>query len=288
METPLSEGDVVPYSADVGDFVNINEGDRWECVMCGNCCGNVFSQTWLDVSLTQYIGDPLNGYCKHHDRKTHVCHVHPGRPNICNIFEIPSYCALGELGGSCEAGSPNEDQPCSLYLPTPCGVDDHGVPYECVTAHCQGQPGCADTFCCTDVCLQPGQSFCCRVHWDQDCANLALTICPGLPANDVCGAGSQLTGTDTITLTGGTIPPEGSCTFSVDLQVPAGVAYGVYTNTTSTISTSTTQNILRLMIFVFSMERICQNTITPPKDSLLSIPERYFPSPNFRWLPRME
>jgi uncharacterized repeat protein (TIGR01451 family) len=58
----------------------------------------------------------------------------------------------------------------------------------------------------------------------------------GLPTSDVCGAGSQLAGTDTITLTGGTIPPEGTCTFSVELQVPAGAAYGVYTNTTSSIT----------------------------------------------------
>jgi len=86
MDTPLSEGDDVPYSADVGDFVDIKEGDRWECMMCGNCCGNVFSKTWLDVSLTQYIGDPLDGFCRHHDRKDHLCHVHPGRPNICRGY----------------------------------------------------------------------------------------------------------------------------------------------------------------------------------------------------------
>jgi Fe-S-cluster containining protein len=86
MDTPLQESNVVPYSADIGDFVDIKEGDRWECVMCGNCCGNVFSKTWLDVSLTHYIGDAQDGFCKHHDRGTHSCHIHPGRPNICRGY----------------------------------------------------------------------------------------------------------------------------------------------------------------------------------------------------------
>jgi len=86
MDMPPAEGDDVPYSADIGDFVDISEGDRWGCVMCGKCCGNVFSKTWLDVSLTQYIGDARDGYCRHHDRSSHVCHIHPGRPNICRGY----------------------------------------------------------------------------------------------------------------------------------------------------------------------------------------------------------
>jgi Fe-S-cluster containining protein len=86
MEAVLPEGDSVPYSADVGDFIDLKEGDRWVCVMCGKCCGNVFSRTWLDVSLTQYIGDPRDGYCRHHDRISSACHIHPGRPNICRGY----------------------------------------------------------------------------------------------------------------------------------------------------------------------------------------------------------
>ncbi|MEM7483316.1 MAG: IPTL-CTERM sorting domain-containing protein [Acidobacteriota bacterium] len=55
----------------------------------------------------------------------------------------------------------------------------------------------------------------------------------GLPLADPCGAGSQLTGTSVLTFTGGSLPPEGSCTFSVDLQIPAGATPGDYPNTTS-------------------------------------------------------
>lgn len=53
------------------------------------------------------------------------------------------------------------------------------------------------------------------------------------PQADVCGEGSSLTGTDFLTLTGGSLPPGGSCTFSVTLQVPGGAAVGSYDNTTS-------------------------------------------------------
>ncbi len=86
MITPLIEGDDIPYSAVVGDFVDIHEGDRWECIMCGNCCGNIFSKTWLDVSLRKHIGDPIDGYCNHHDQGNHECHIHSSRPNICRGY----------------------------------------------------------------------------------------------------------------------------------------------------------------------------------------------------------
>lgn len=58
----------------------------------------------------------------------------------------------------------------------------------------------------------------------------------GLPMNDICGAGSQISGTTNLTFTGGTLTPGSSCTFSVSLQVPAGAVPGVYDNITSDLS----------------------------------------------------
>jgi hypothetical protein len=58
----------------------------------------------------------------------------------------------------------------------------------------------------------------------------------GLPVNDVCGAGSQISGAGVLTLTGGNLPAGGSCTFSVTVQVPGGAAAGSYTNTTSSVT----------------------------------------------------
>jgi uncharacterized repeat protein (TIGR01451 family) len=60
-------------------------------------------------------------------------------------------------------------------------------------------------------------------------------VAAGLPANDVCGAGSVLTGTSFLALSNGSLPPGGSCLFTVTLQVPAGAAPGGYPNTTSSL-----------------------------------------------------
>ncbi len=73
---------------------------------------------------------------------------------------------------------------------------------------------------------------------DGAAAALAGVVATGLPVNDVCGAGSVLAGTDVVTLTGGTLGPEASGTFSVTLQLPTTTAAGTHLNTTSTVSTS--------------------------------------------------
>jgi hypothetical protein len=67
-------------------------------------------------------------------------------------------------------------------------------------------------------------------------ATLSGLVAASLPASNVCGAGSTLSGTSTITLTGGNLPAQGTCTFQVVLQVPAGATAGAYPNTTSTIT----------------------------------------------------
>ena len=62
---------------------------------------------------------------------------------------------------------------------------------------------------------------------------LAGMVAVGLPAADVCGAGSTLSGTSTITLTGGNLGPDSSCTIPVAVQIPNNAQGGEYTNTTS-------------------------------------------------------
>ncbi|MCB1559698.1 MAG: DUF11 domain-containing protein, partial [Xanthomonadales bacterium] len=64
-------------------------------------------------------------------------------------------------------------------------------------------------------------------------AALSGLVATGLPMNNVCGGGSQISGSSTLTLTGGNLGPGASCTFSVTLQVPGGAASGDYLNTTS-------------------------------------------------------
>jgi hypothetical protein len=55
----------------------------------------------------------------------------------------------------------------------------------------------------------------------------------GLPAGDVCGAGSLISGTSLLTFSGGSLATAGSCTFTVDVEIPADTTPGTYLNTTS-------------------------------------------------------
>jgi hypothetical protein len=68
---------------------------------------------------------------------------------------------------------------------------------------------------------------------------------PGLvatdtPLADVCGAGSLLDGTSFLTLTGGSLPAGGSCTFAATLAVPAETLTGTITNLTSALTAEVT------------------------------------------------
>jgi hypothetical protein len=88
METhPIVEGDDAPHSVDIGDFDEIPTGMKWSCISCGLCCGNVFSESWLDLYVTEYVGPLLDGYCKHLDRENgNRCSIYQRRPNICRGY----------------------------------------------------------------------------------------------------------------------------------------------------------------------------------------------------------
>ena len=62
-------------------------------------------------------------------------------------------------------------------------------------------------------------------------------VATGLPATDVCGPGSEISGTSTLTFSGGSLAAGASCTFSVTLLVPASAAAGSHSNTTSSLTT---------------------------------------------------
>lgn len=71
-------------------------------------------------------------------------------------------------------------------------------------------------------------------------AVLTGLVATGTPLTDVCGVGSQLSGTSYLTLLGGNLLPGGSCTFSVPLAVPASATPGVYLNTTTVLREAST------------------------------------------------
>ena len=66
-------------------------------------------------------------------------------------------------------------------------------------------------------------------------AALSGLVATGLPQSDVCGVGSEISGTSTLSFSGGSLSPGESCTFSVSLDVPATATAGSHTNTTSTV-----------------------------------------------------
>jgi len=96
---------------------------------------------------------------------------------------------------------------------------------------------------------------------DLDAALTGLEAEPPLPAAP-CGAGSTLTGTSVLTLTGGTLAAGGSCTFDVFVRVPAGASAGTTaTNVTSAVTgtidgSATTGNqasdVLRVDVFALT------------------------------------
>ncbi len=70
---------------------------------------------------------------------------------------------------------------------------------------------------------------------DLDAALPGLTVVD-LPKTDICGVGSQLSGTSLLTFTGGSLPAEESCTFDVKVLIPDDAAAGEYENVTSQLS----------------------------------------------------
>jgi len=103
-------------------------------------------------------------------------------------------------------------------------------------------------------------------------ATLTGLVATGLPASDVCGAGSQLAGTDLLTLTGGVVEAGQSCTFSVSLQVPADAMLGAYANTTSEITADLdgfpmTGNTATGVLFVDTAPQLSKTFLSNPVGS---------------------
>jgi len=70
---------------------------------------------------------------------------------------------------------------------------------------------------------------------DLDAVLTGLTAV-GLPAADVCGPGSSLSGSSVLAFSSGFLAPGASCSFTATLQVPAGALFGAFTNSTSAVS----------------------------------------------------
>jgi uncharacterized repeat protein (TIGR01451 family) len=77
------------------------------------------------------------------------------------------------------------------------------------------------------------------ITFSDDLETTLTGLTPTLPPtpDPPCGAGSSLAfSLGVLTLTGGSLPPESFCTFSVELSVPAGAVPGAYPNTAGPVS----------------------------------------------------
>ncbi|GJM10544.1 MAG: hypothetical protein DHS20C11_28200 [Lysobacteraceae bacterium] len=77
-----------------------------------------------------------------------------------------------------------------------------------------------------------------NIAFDDDLDATLTGLAPtGMLPTDPCGVGSSLSFMGgVLSMTGGTLPAEGQCTFTVNLLVPAGATPGAYTNTTDAIT----------------------------------------------------
>ena len=74
---------------------------------------------------------------------------------------------------------------------------------DCTTIH--PTPGCSDPDCCTTVCRQPNQDFCCEVEWDGDCVSVGTLVCTTAPSNDKCSTDREGYGAKLISVPSTTI-----------------------------------------------------------------------------------
>ncbi|MBB1391279.1 hypothetical protein H5185_17945, partial [Shewanella sp. SG44-6] len=73
-------------------------------------------------------------------------------------------------------------------------------------------------------------------------AGLAGLVATGIPISDVCGAGAVVNGSSTISFSGGSLNPGGTCNFSVPIQLPAGTVGSNFTFTSSNTTASVAGN----------------------------------------------
>ncbi len=82
-----SDNDDRPYSVELGDFIEIQADMKWECVMCGTCCRNIHSKTWLYSVLSDPIHITIDGRCKFLDIENgNRCERYDTRPNVCRGY----------------------------------------------------------------------------------------------------------------------------------------------------------------------------------------------------------
>ncbi|MFT6045144.1 MAG: hypothetical protein ACI9WC_000843 [Arenicella sp.] len=76
-----------------------------------------------------------------------------------------------------------------------------------------------------------------RLSFNDD-LNAVVTglVATGLRLTDVCGTSSTISGTSSLTLIGGNVAGNGTCTFSVDLLIPSSAVLGTFSSTSNQLT----------------------------------------------------
>ncbi len=130
----------------------------------------------------------------------------------------------GTIGGFGVTGDPGSDTLAVLALLT-------------FSKSFDGPTAATGTAVLTFTLTNPGDDAATGLAFQDDLS----AVIPGLVATSLpvlpCGAASTLTGTSLLLFSGGELPPMGgTCSFDVEVQVPAGVAPGTYPNVTTNLT----------------------------------------------------
>jgi hypothetical protein len=90
-----------------------------------------------------------------------------------SVCAVDPFCCLSAWDANCAS--------LATSLCPSCSTQTCPGPGDCCEIN--GTPGCDDTACCQQVCAQDG--FCCSTDWDEDCQQLALSLCPASACSGV-------------------------------------------------------------------------------------------------------
>ncbi len=64
----------------------VKPGFHWDCIRCGNCCRNHYTEDWI-VSILKHIGgEAVNGMCPRLNPDNYHCTRYTERPPACRGF----------------------------------------------------------------------------------------------------------------------------------------------------------------------------------------------------------
>lgn len=136
------------------------------CAVDPNCCEVAWDSGCVTIARTICCGFPDCG-----DNCATDCFTPSAKP-FCNdascclaVCRFEPYCCDVRWDSSCVAAA-------AITCGGGCGLPSAG---NCFTEN--GTPGCSDGECCQRVCASGDFAYCCKIEWDEACAERAIEVC---------------------------------------------------------------------------------------------------------------